>query len=300
MPVLIQGAEHREGLAIQEEATVLGLESAEPHNSLDRIDGLVADDELDDEIVKIRRFRRPWLSLRSGERRVESIRPEMIDQARDPFAAARQGRLESRPGCGARYFAGDRDDARFEVERVSDKDLAEVNWGPRFEPRRLPDPALHPIPVLLGGERLAEAPAIAIIGDPRVNAEHERSLAIERGGEIDLDRGPAIAMSRDRDLVDEDHQFVEDALHHQNDALSRPGRRDLNAAAVSSCALRAAQRRKLGLPNSWRVDCMPVAAKPRRRTFEFEVPEAVKRQSRSAARGVSMHERLRFGQPGAP
>ncbi len=76
--------------------------SPEPDDPLDRIDNLVADDELDDEIVEIGRVRRPWLSVGKGERRIESLRSEMIDQARDLFASARQRRLESRRSGGAR------------------------------------------------------------------------------------------------------------------------------------------------------------------------------------------------------
>ena len=47
------------------------------------VDSLVADDEFDDEIVKVGRVRRPRLQPGKGERGLESIRSEMIDQARD-------------------------------------------------------------------------------------------------------------------------------------------------------------------------------------------------------------------------
>ena len=102
MPVLIEGAEHGERFAVQEEPAVFRLESPKSDHPLDRIDSLAANDEFDDEVVEIRRFRRPWLSLGKGEQRVESIRSEMIDQARRQFAAARQRRLEGRRSGGAR------------------------------------------------------------------------------------------------------------------------------------------------------------------------------------------------------
>ena len=66
----------------------------------------------------------------------------------------------------------------------------------RFEPRRLPDAALDAVPVLLGGERLAEAAAVAVVGDAGVDAELEGGLAGERRGQIDLDRRPAVAVRR--------------------------------------------------------------------------------------------------------
>ena len=81
MPVLIEGAEHDEGLAVQEKPAVLRLESSKSDDSLDRIDRRVVDDQFDDEIVKVRRFGRPGLSAREGRARRRS-RPEskMIDQ----------------------------------------------------------------------------------------------------------------------------------------------------------------------------------------------------------------------------
>ena len=96
----------------------------------------------------------------------------------------------------------------------------DVDWVPRLQPRGLPDSALDPVPVLLGRERLAEAPAIAVVGDPGVDAEHERGLAGERCGQVNFDRGPAVAMNSDRRLVDEDHQLVEDPSRMRTMLLS--------------------------------------------------------------------------------
>ena len=101
-PVLIEGAEHDERFAVEHEAPIPRLQSPEPDDPLDRIHSLVADDELDDEIVEVGRVRRPWLSVGKGERRVELLRSEMIDQTRDLFASARQRRLESCRSGGAR------------------------------------------------------------------------------------------------------------------------------------------------------------------------------------------------------
>ena len=201
----------------------------------------------------------------------------MIDQARDLFASARQRRLESRRSGGARQLAADRHVARFEVERRLDDNLGEVNRVPRLEPRRLPDSALNAIPVLLAHQRLAEASAVAIVRDPRVDAEHERGFAVERLGEVDLDRGPAVAMNGDRRFVDQDHQLVKNAFQNEHNALARPRARDLHAAPIASGPLRVAQRRKLGLPDPGRADRMTLAVEPRRWPFEFEVPEAVER-----------------------
>ena len=170
-----------------------------------------------------------------------------------------------------------------------------MNGVPRLEARRLPDSALHPIPVLLAGERLAEAAAVAVVGDPRVDAEHERGLGPERLGEVDLDRSPAIAVNRDRDLVDQNHRLVEDALQNENNALSRPRRRYLDAAAIASSPLRVAQRGKLRLPDPGRADCMALAVETGRWTFEFEVPEAVERKRCAAARDVTIHLAPRDG-----
>src|SRR6185437_6147614 len=200
-------------------------------------------------------------------------------------------RREGRAG----QFAADRHDARLEVERCLYADVGEMNRIPRLETRRLPDSALHAVPVLLGGERLAEAAAIAVVGDARVDAEHERGLGPKRLGEVDLDRSPAVAVDRDRRLVDEDHRFVEDALQNENNAFSRPFLRDLDAAAVASNPLRVAQCGKLRLPDPGRSDRAPLAVEPRGRTFEFEVPEAVERKRCAASRDVTIHLRLRDG-----
>ena len=97
MPVLIEGAEHGERLAVEQKAPLLRLKSPKSDHALDRVDGRVANEELDDEIVQVGRVRRPRQSVGKGERRVEPIRPEMIDQTRDRFAAARQSRPKSGP-----------------------------------------------------------------------------------------------------------------------------------------------------------------------------------------------------------
>ena len=79
MPVLIEGPEHIERLAVQEKSAVSRLESSKSHDLLDRVDSCAANDKLDDEIVKVGRFWRPWLSPREGEYGVESFRSKMID-----------------------------------------------------------------------------------------------------------------------------------------------------------------------------------------------------------------------------
>jgi hypothetical protein len=66
-----------------------------------------------------------------------------------------------------------------------------VNRIARLNSRWLPDPALDPVSILLASQRLAEATAVAVVRNARVEAEHERGLASERVGEIGLDRGPA-------------------------------------------------------------------------------------------------------------
>ena len=49
----------------------------------------------------------------------------------------------------------------------------------RLEARGLPYAALNAVPVLLAGERLAEAAAMAVVGRARIDAENERRLAVE-------------------------------------------------------------------------------------------------------------------------
>jgi hypothetical protein len=67
IPILIECAEQIEGVAVQEEASLLGLEPPEPNDPLDRIDNLTAGNQFNDEIVKVLRFRRPRLGLRDRE-----------------------------------------------------------------------------------------------------------------------------------------------------------------------------------------------------------------------------------------
>ncbi len=86
---------------------------------------------------------------------------------------------------------------------------------------------------------------------------------------------------------------MEDSFHDEVNALTRPVRRDLDAAPIASGPLRVAQRRKLGLPDPGRTDRMALAVEPRRRTFEFKVPEPIERQRRATARYVNIHLRLR-------
>ena len=71
-----------------------------------------------------------------------------------------------------------------------------------FEARTLPDSALNPVPVLLGGKRLAEAAAIAVVGDPCIDAKHKGGLAAKPFGEVNIDRCPAVAMNSHRYLID--------------------------------------------------------------------------------------------------
>ena len=126
-------------------------------------------------------------------------------------------------------------------------------------------PPWTPYQSCLAGERLAEARRRCDRRGRGVDAERERVLPASACGEIDLDRGPTVAMDGDRLLIDQDHRFVEDALHDEKDALARPIRRDLDAAPITSGPLRVAQRRKLGLPDPGRADRMALAVEPRRR-----------------------------------
>ena len=79
MPVLIEGAEHDERLAIQQKLAVARLEASKSDDLLDRIDRRVVDNQLDNEIVKVRRFRRPRMSVGKGKLGVESIGLKMMD-----------------------------------------------------------------------------------------------------------------------------------------------------------------------------------------------------------------------------
>jgi hypothetical protein len=127
---------------------------------------------------------------------------------------------------------------------------------------------LDAVPVLLCGERLAEAAVVAIVGDSRIDAEDERSLAGKRACQVNFDRGPAVSVNGDRDPIHEDRRFVEDALHDEVNALIRPVRRDLDAAPIATHPVRLAQRRKLSLPDPGRADRMALAVEPRRRPFD--------------------------------
>ena len=102
IPVLIEGPEHVERLAVQEKLAVSGLESPKANDPLDRIDGRVADDEFDDKIVEVRRFRRPGVSPGKGKYRVKAAQSKMVYRLRDEFAPARKRDLQSRRGDGAR------------------------------------------------------------------------------------------------------------------------------------------------------------------------------------------------------
>ncbi len=104
----------------------------------------------------------------------------------------------------------------------------------RLEARRLPHSALHAVPVLLAGKRLAEATPVAIVGRPRLDAENERRLAVEGARQVDFDRRPSVAMNGDRHVVDQDDGLVEDAFHDEDDAPARPVGRHLDRATVTS------------------------------------------------------------------
>lgn len=104
----------------------------------------------------------------------------------------------------------------------------------RLEAGGLPDSALDAIPVLLAGERLAEAAPVAIVGRPRLDAENERRLAVEDARQVDFDRRPSVAMNGDRDVVDQDDGLVEHAFHDEDDAPARPVGRHLERATVPS------------------------------------------------------------------
>ena len=63
MPVLIEGAEHGEGLSIQDEASVLGLEPPEPDRPFRSIDDPTLMDDFDREIIEVGRIRRPRVRI---------------------------------------------------------------------------------------------------------------------------------------------------------------------------------------------------------------------------------------------
>ena len=91
---------------------------------------------------------------------------------RHDLAGARQGNADIvRPGLREPSFH--RDGPSGEVVGTLNLDVFEVNGIARFEPRRLPDSALHPVPVLLAGERAAEAAAIPVVGRAGVDSQNE-------------------------------------------------------------------------------------------------------------------------------
>ena len=177
-------------------------------------------DELDREIVKLGPIGRPRVGIGDLEPRFELGGAQRDVVLRHGLARAGEREPHHPLGrLGKHSFHDDRPSR--EVVGASNRKFAQVNRIARLDSRRLPDSALDPIPVLLSGQRLAESAAVAVVGDARVDAERERGLAVERIGQVDLDRSPAVAMNRNRNLVDEDHRFVEHALHDENDAFPR-------------------------------------------------------------------------------
>jgi hypothetical protein len=176
MPVLIEGPEHGEGLAVEHEAPVLRLESAEPDRASGRVDDPPVVNKFDREIVKRGRVRRPRIGIGDVEACFELRRGQLKLALSHRLAQAGQRQPgDRRRFAGQRSFRGD--GSALKVVGALNREFGEVNGIARLEPRRLPDAALHPVPILLAGERLAEAPAVAVIGDPRVDAEHERGPA---------------------------------------------------------------------------------------------------------------------------
>src|SRR6202034_2449437 len=152
-----------------------------------------------------------------------------------------------------------------------------------------PYPPWSPAHVLLPRRRVSEAPAIAVVRDPRIDTEHERGLAPKLVGQVNVDWGQAGAVNGDRCVIDQDHRLVEDSFHDEMDAPIRPVRRDLDTAAIASGPLSVAQRRKLDLPDAGCADRMALAIEPRRRSFEYEIPEAIEREGRATTYGVNIH-----------
>ena len=71
VPVLIEGAQEVERLAVEKEPTVSCRELAKADRAFERVDDLAVANELDLEAIKIRRFRRPGFWRRNSECRVE-------------------------------------------------------------------------------------------------------------------------------------------------------------------------------------------------------------------------------------
>ena len=91
---------------------------------------------------------------------------------RHDLAGARQGDADI-VGFRLREPSLHRDGPSGEVIGTLNLDVFEVNGTPRFEPRRLPDSALDPVPVLLARERAAEAAAIPVVGRAGIDSQNE-------------------------------------------------------------------------------------------------------------------------------
>ena len=121
---------------------------------------------------------------------------------------------------------------------------------------------------------------MAVVRNARLDAENEGRPAVEGARQIDLDRRPSVAVNGDRDVVDEDHGFVEDAFHDEDDApVSRPVGRDLDPATLPPGPLSVAQGGELRLPDPRRPDAMALAVQSRSRALEGEVPLAVETEA---------------------
>ena len=157
-------------------------------NPIDALDGV--DDRAVARSVR-RRRRRGWArpatrrrgsgtaSAASNVRRVERefMSRDTVSPPRD------RRRREVVAAAGAESLPLTVDGARLEVVRRPDRDLAEMNGIARLEARRLPDPALNAVPVLLAGQRLAEAAAPARssgvrASTPRTNAVLPSSASV--------------------------------------------------------------------------------------------------------------------------
>ena len=132
--------------------------------------------------------------------------------------------------------------------------LGDMQGIARFDPRALPDTALHAVPVLLSGKRLPEAAARAIVGDARIDAELEGCPAGQRFRDVRVDRRPAVVVDRDHRLVDAHDRLVKHAFEDDNDPTTGPAGRNAHRTPIAPGALRIAEGRKLRLPDARRSD----------------------------------------------
>ena len=82
-------------------------------------------------------------------------------------------------------------------------------------------------------------------------------------------------MNCDRDAVDHNDGFMEDAFHDEDQAPACPLGWDIDPATVASDALNVAQGGELGLPDSGGPYAMVAAAQAGAWTFKGEIPDAV-------------------------